>query len=147
MDWEPFCPPRNHEKPQKCPIWIGLKTNACYNNPEKSSTVNKHATYGYSLFLYCFIITISMIIIKVKIAWKGLKEHKTKLINFEKLKILSLRNKEDEFSKKQKLLDVCKNLVVAIKGKYRNAAQNIFISRYKRLREFLVVLQNGSIFH
>ena len=79
--------------------------------------------------------------------FEGLKEYKTKLINFEKLKIVSLTNKEVELSKKQKLLDVCKNLVVAIKGKYRNAAQNIFISRYKRPREFLVVLQNGSIFH
>ena len=38
------------------------KMNACYNNPEKSSTtkINKHTPSGYSLFTHCSFDTTKM---------------------------------------------------------------------------------------
>ena len=48
------------------------KMNTCHNNPEKPSTIkiNKHTSFGYSLFTQSSFDTqtISLIIIEVKIA-------------------------------------------------------------------------------
>ena len=68
------------------------KISTCYNNPEKSSKtkINKHAPSGYSLFTNC-----SFDLTKNKLECyrgkdcmeqfcKDLKEHATKIINYEK---------------------------------------------------------------
>ena len=90
----------NHiEKSMKIPFIIHAdleslleKMSACHNNPEESSTtkINKHAPSGYSLFTNC-----SFDLTKCKLHfyrgkdcmerfYKDLKEHKTKIINYEK---------------------------------------------------------------
>ena len=70
------------------------KMNTCHNNPKKSSTtkINKHTSSGYSLFRHCSFYTT-----KNKLGYyRGknciknlcldLKEHATKIINYEKKK-------------------------------------------------------------
>ena len=80
------------------------KISACYNNPKKSSTIkkNKHRASGYSLFTHC-----SFDITKIKLDYykdkdcmknfsKDLKEHATKIMNYEKK-----RNDTANLSRKQ----------------------------------------------
>ena len=92
----------NHgEKSMKVPfiIYADLeslleKINTCNNNPEKSSTtkINKHISSGYLLFTHCSYDTT-----KIKLGYyRGkncmknfgldLREHVTKIINYEKKK-------------------------------------------------------------
>ena len=69
------------------------KMNTCYNNPEESSTakINKHTPSGYSIFTHC-----SFDKSKSKLNYyrgedcmkkfcKDLREHATKIINYEKI--------------------------------------------------------------
>ena len=70
------------------------KMNSCYNNPEKSSTkkINKHTPSGYSLFIHCSFDTtkIKTDYYRGKNCMKNvclnLREHTTKIINYEKKK-------------------------------------------------------------
>ena len=68
------------------------KISTCRNNPKKSSAtkINKHTTSGYSLFTHCLFDTT-----KNKLGYYrgknciknfciNLKEHATKIINYEK---------------------------------------------------------------
>ena len=77
------------------------KMNTCHNNPEKSSTtkVNKHSPSGYSLFTQCSFDTT-----KNKIDYYtgkncmekfclDLREHETKIINYEKKEMIPLTKK------------------------------------------------------
>ena len=62
--------------------------STCQNNPKESSTtkINKHTPSGYSLFTYC-----SFDVTKYKLDYyrgmkkfcKDLKEHATKIINYD----------------------------------------------------------------
>ena len=80
-----------------------------------------------------------------KPAWKNIKDHATKIINYEKKEMMPLTYKENEFYKKQKVCYICKkefntnkNDKNAFKlyhkakdhchytGKHRRAAHNIF---------------------
>ena len=85
------------------------KMNTCHNNPEKSSTtkINKHTPSGYSLFTHCSFDTT-----KNKLDYyRGencmknfsldLREHATKLINYEKKEMIPLTKKEKKKHKKQ----------------------------------------------
>ena len=92
----------NHaEKSMKVPLIICLdleslleKMNICHDNPKKSSTtkINKHTLSGYSLLSHC-----SFDLTKNKLDcyrrkdcigrfFKDLKEHATKITNYEKKK-------------------------------------------------------------
>ena len=70
------------------------KMSTCHNNPEKSSTtkVNKHTPSGYSLFTHCLFDTAknNLDYYRDKDCMKnfclGLREHVTKIINYEKKK-------------------------------------------------------------
>ena len=70
------------------------KMNSCHNNPKKSSTtkINKDAPSGYSLFTYCSFDTTKnkLDYYRGKNCMKNLcldlKEHATKIINYEKKK-------------------------------------------------------------
>ena len=102
----------NHgEKPMKVPfiVYADLeslleKMSTCHNNPEKSSTtkINKHTPSGYSLFTHCsFDLTKSLTLIEVKRYMerfcKDLKEHATKIINYEKKKeLIPLTDEENK---------------------------------------------------
>ena len=163
----------NHgEKSMKLPfvIYTGLeylleKMSTCIYNLNESSTteINKHTPSGYSIFTHC-----SFDKSKNKLNYyrkddcmnkfcKDLREHVTKIINYEKKKMIPLTTKEKIYHNKQKICYVCKkefnnndkkNYKVRdhchYTGKYRGAAHNICNLRYKVLEEIPIVFHNGS---
>ena len=124
------------------------KISTCYNNPEESSTteINKHTLSGYSLFTHCsFDKTKNKLDYYrgdncMKKFCKDLREHATKIINYEKKKMMPLTKKEEENHNKQKVCYICKKEFNTdnidkkhhkvknhchYTGKYRGAAHNI----------------------
>ena len=92
------------------------KMSTCQNNPNKSSTIkiNKHTPSGYSIFTSC-----SFDESKNKISYyrgddcmkkfcKDLREHSTKIINYEKKKMIPLTTEEKIYHNKQKICYICK---------------------------------------
>ena len=90
---------------------------------------------------------------------KDLKDHATKIINYEKKEMISLTDKENKSYKKQKVCYICKRSFSTdddnkkyhkvtdhchYTGKYRGAAHNICNLRYKTLKEIPIVFHNGS---
>ena len=161
----------NGEKSMKIPFTIYAdleclleKMNTCQNDPNKSSTtkINKHTPSGYSIFTNC-----SFDESKNKISYyrgddcmkkfcKDLREHSTKIISYEKKKMISLTTEEkvhynkvcyilymeklfNNDEKQQKVRDHCHYT-----GKYRGAAHNICNLRYKVPKEISLVFHNGS---
>ena len=144
------------------------KMSTCYNNPEKSSTTeaNKHTPSGYSLFTHC-----SFDETKNKLDYyrgdncmnkfcKDLREHATKIFNYEKKDMIPLTKKEEKYLNKQKVCYICKKEFNTddkkhhkvkdhchYKGKYRDAAHIICNLRYKIPKEIPIVFHNGSIYH
>ena len=124
------------------------KMNTCYDSPEKSSTtkINKHTPSGYSLFTCCsFDETKNKIGYCMKKFCLDLREHVTKIINYEKKKMIPL-TKEEKNHNKQKICHICRkefNTDDSYKkyhkvkdhchytGKYRGAAHDICNLRYK----------------
>ena len=100
------------------------KMSTCQNIPNKSSTtkINKHTPSGYSIFTHC-----SFDESKNKLNYyrgddcmkkfcKDLREHSTKIINYEKKKMISLTTEEKVHYNKQKVfIYVKKNLMIIIK--------------------------------
>ena len=165
------------EKSIKLPfvVYAGLeclleKMSTCSNNPEESSTtkINKHTPSGYSIFTH-FSFDKS----KSKLNYyrgedcmtkfcKDLREHATKIINYEKRDMIPLTKKEEENSKSnnnQKVCYICKKEFdksdkkhykvrdhCHYTGKYRGAAHNICNLRYKIPKEIPVVFHNGSTY-
>ena len=152
------------------------KMSTCINNPNESSTtkINKHTPSGYSIFTYC-----SFDKSKSKLNYyrgkdcmkkfsKDLREHASKIIDYEKKKMISLTTEEKIYHNKQKICYICKkefnnndtagpsslerkkNYKVRdhchYTGKYRGAAHNICNLRYKVPKEIPIVFHNGSIY-
>ena len=162
----------NHgEKSMKLPFFIYAdleclleKMSTCINNPNESSTtkINKHTPSGYSIFTHC-----SFNKSKNKLNYyrgkdcikkfsKDLRERASKIIDYEKKKIIPLTTEEKIYHNKQKICYICKkefnnnekkNYKVRdhchYMGKYRGAAHNICNLRYK---EIPIVFHNGSIY-
>ena len=143
------------------------KINTCYNNPEESSTteINKHTPSGYSLFTHCsFDKTKNKLDYYrgdncMKKFCKDLREHATKIINYEKKDMIPLTKKEEENHNEQKVCYICKKEFNTddkkhhqVKdhchdtGKYRGAAHNICNLRYKIPKEIPIVFHNGSTY-
>ena len=144
------------------------KISTCYNNLEESSTteINKHTPSGYSLFTHC-----SFDKTKNKLGYyrgedcmknfcKDLREHGTKIINYEKKDMISLTKKEEKNHNKQEVCYICKKEFntddkkhCKVKdhcyyaGKYRGAAHNICNLRYRIPKEIPTVFHNGSTNH
>ena len=165
----------NHgEKSMKLPfvIYADLeclleKMSTCQNNPNKSSTtkINKHTPSGYSLLTHC-----SFDESKNKLNYyrgddcmkkfcKDLREHATKIINYEKKKMIPLTTKEEIYHNKQKICYICKKEFnnndkkqqkvrdhCHYTGKYRGTGHNIRNLRYKVPKEIPVVFRNGSTY-
>ena len=167
----------NHgEKSMKVPfvIYADLecileKMSTCMNNPNKSYTakINKHIPSSYSIFTSC-----SFDESKNKLNYyrgndymkkfcKDLRIHATKIINYEKKKIILLTPKEKIDYNVQKVCYICKkefntsdgnkkNYKVRdhchYTGKYRGAAHNVCNLRYKVSKEIPVVFHNGSTY-
>ena len=80
------------------------KISTCCNNPEKSSTteLNKHTSSGHSLFTHCsFDETKNKLDYYrgedcMKKFYKDLREHATKIINYEKKDMIPLTKKKEE---------------------------------------------------
>ena len=143
------------------------KMSTCQNDPNKSSTtkINKHTPSGYSIFTNC-----SFNESKNKISYyrgddcmkkfcKDLRENSTKIINYEKKKMISLTTEEKVHYNKQKVCYICKkefdnNYKKQQKvrdhchytGKYRGAVHNICNLRYKVPKEIPVVFHNDSTY-
>ena len=87
------------------------KMNTCHNNPENSSTtkINKHTSSGYSLFTHCsFDATKNKLeYYEGKICMKNfcidLREHATKIINYEKKEMIPLTKEEKNMHNQQKV--------------------------------------------
>ena len=174
---------KHGEKSMKIPfvIYADLeclleKMSTCINNPNESSTtkINRHTTSGYSIFTQC-----SFDESKNKLNYyrgkdcmkkfsKDLKENVSKIINYEKKKMIPLATEEKIYHNKQKICYICKkefnnndtagpsslerkkNYKVRdhchYTGKYRGAAHNICNLRYKVPKEIPIVFHNGSIY-
>ena len=90
---------------------------------------------------------------------KDLREHATKIINYEKKDMISLTTKEEKHHNKQKVCYVCKKEFNTdninkkhhkvkdhyhYTGKYKGAAHNICNLRYRIPKEIPIVFHNGS---
>ena len=92
------------------------KISTCRNNPEESSTteINKHTPSVYSLFTHCsFDKTKNKLDYYrgedcMKMFCKDLREHATKIINYEKKDMIPLTKKEEKHHNKQKVSYICK---------------------------------------
>ena len=141
--------------------------STCLNNPNESSTtkINKHTPSGYSIFTSC-----SFDESKNKLNYyrgkdcmkkfcKDLKEHATRIINYEKKKIIPLTKEEKINYNDQQICYICKKeFDKSVKkhhkvrdhchytGKYRGAAHNICNLRYNVPKEVPVVFHNGSTY-
>ena len=97
------------------------KMGTCYNNPEESSRtkINKYTPSGYSIFTHC-----SFNKSKSKLNYyrredcmtkfcKDLREHATKIINYEKKDMIPLTKKKVTFVTyvKKNLIKVIKNII------------------------------------
>ena len=165
----------NHgEKSMKVPfiIYTDLeclleKMITCINNPNESSTtkINKHVPSGYSIFTHCSFDesknNLNYYRDKncMKKFSKDLREHASKIINYEKKKMIQLTAEEKIYHNKQKICYICKkefnnndkkNYKVRdhchYTGKYTGAAHNICNLRYKVPKEIPIVFHNGSIY-
>ena len=166
----------NHgEKSMKVPFVIYAvlecllaKMSTCINNPNESSTTkrNKHTPSGYSIFTSC-----SFDESKNKLNYyrgkdcmkkfcKDLKEHATRIINYEKKKIIPLTKEEKINYNDQQFCYICKKEFdksdkkhhkvrhhCHYTGKYRGAAHNICSLRYKVPKEIPVVFHIGSTYY
>ena len=97
------------------------KTSICINNPNESSTtkINKHTPSAYSILTYC-----SFDKSKNKFNYyrgkdcmkkfsKDLREHTSKIIDYEKKKMIPLTTEEKIYHNKQKTCYICKkNLAI-----------------------------------
>ena len=137
----------------------------CHNNPEKSSTtkITKHTPSCYSLFTHCsFDRTKNKLdYYSSKTCMKefclDLKEHATKIMDYEKKEMISLTKKKRKWTISKKfaiyvnkylvLVMVKKNFKVKnhghYTGKYRGAAHDICNLRYKIPQEIPVTFHNG----
>ena len=143
------------------------KMSTCQNNPNESSTteINKHIPSGYSIFTHCsFNQTKNKLNYYrgkdcMKKFCKDLREHTTKIINYEKKKMIPLTKEEKIYHNEREICYICKKEFgksdkkhykvrdhCHYTGKYRGAAHNICNMRYKILEEIPVVFHNGSTY-
>ena len=91
------------------------KMSTCINNPNESSTtkINKHTPLGYSILTHCsFYQTKNKLNYYrgkdcMKTFSKDLGEHVSKIINYEKKKLMPLTTEEKIYHNKQKICYIC----------------------------------------
>ena len=90
--------------------------STCQNNPNESSTteINKHIPSGYSLFTHCSFDRANNKLDHyrgkdcMKKFCKDLREHATKIINYEKKKVMPLTTEEKIYHNEQEICYICK---------------------------------------
>ena len=139
------------------------KVNTCHNNPEKSSTtkINKHTPFGYSFFTYCSFDTTKnkLDYYRGKNCMKNfcldLREHATKIINYDKKEMIPLTKKEKKMYNKQKVCYISKkrsstddsNKKYKVKDHcHYMESHDICNLRYKIPKEIPVVFHKGSTY-
>ena len=141
--------------------------STCINNPNESSStkINKHTPSGYSIFTSCSFDESrnKLNYYRGKDCMKkfceDLREHATRIINYENKKIISLTKEEKINYNKEKICHICKKEFdnddkknhkirdhCHYTGKYRGAAHNICNLRYKVPKEIPVVFHNDSTY-
>ena len=143
-----------------------LKTNTCNNNPNKSYTTVKalHKPSGYSLLTSCSFDKLE----NKQTYYRGkdfmkrfcddLKEHVTRITNYE-MKPMDPLTEEEESYKNQELCHICEKEFCTdnkeirkvrdhchYTGKYRGAAHSKCNLNYKIVKEILVLFHNGSAY-
>ena len=96
--------------------------NTCHNNPKKPSTtkINKHTPSGYSLFTHFLFDTAKnkLDYYRGKNCMKNfcldLKEHATKIINYEKKEMIPLTKKEEKCIISKKFVIYAKKIIAII---------------------------------
>ena len=143
------------------------KMSTCYNTSEESSTtkINKHTPSGYSIFTHCSFDKSKNKLNYYRVEdcitkfCKDLREHATKINNYEKKDMIPLTKKEEEIYNNQKVCYICKKEFdkcdkkhhkvrdhCYYSGKYRGAAHNICNLRYKIPKEIPIIFHNGSTY-
>ena len=152
------------------------KMSTCMNNPNESYTTKiiKHTPSGYSIFTSCSFDESKNKLNHyrgkdcMKKFCKDLRIHATKIINYEKKKIIPLTPEEKINYNDQKVCYISKKEFDTINTaepsslerkknykardhchytrKYRGAAHNVCNLRYKVPKEIPVVFHNGSIY-
>ena len=137
------------------------KMSTCYNTPEESSTtkINKHTPSDYSIFTHCSFDKLKKKLNYITKFCKDLREHATKIINYEKKDMIPLTKKEEGNYNNQNVCYICKNKIdksdkknhkvrdhCHYSGKYRGAAHNICNLRYKIPKEIPIIFHNGSTY-
>ena len=143
------------------------KIITCLNNPRESSIteINKHVPSGYSLFMHCSFDKTKNKLDHyggkdcMKKFCKDLRTHATKIINYEKKKMMPLTVEEKIHYNEQEICYICKKEFdknnkkhykvrdhCHYTGKYRGAAHDMCNLRYKIPKEIPAVFHNGSIY-
>ena len=143
------------------------KMSTCINNSNESSTtkINKHTPSGFSIFTHCSFdksknkFNYYRVKDCMKKFSKDLREHVSKIINYEKKKMIPLTTEEKIYHNKQKVCYICKKEFnnndkknykkrdhCHYTGKCRGAAHNICNLRYKVPKEISIVFHNRSIY-
>ena len=113
--------------------------STCHNTSEKSSTtkVNKHTSSGYSLLAHCSFDATKK---KIKNFCLDLREHVTKIVNYEKKEIILLTKKEDKVHNNKKVCHICKKRFST--GDNNGALLN---KKYHKVRIIVIILENTEV--
>ena len=135
------------------------KIDTCYNNPDLSSTtkINQHIPSGYSIYTNCsFVQSYYRGEVYMKRFCKDLKDHATKIIDFQKKAMIPLTKEEEEDNyDKKNICYICKkyfNNDMKVRDhchftdKYRGAARNTCNLRYKIPKNIPAIFHNGSTY-
>ena len=137
------------------------KIDACYNNPDLSSTtkINQHIPSGYSIYTSCSFDKSNKLSYYrgedcMKRFCKDLKDNATKIIDFKKKNMIPLTKEEKDNYNKENICYICKKEFNNDKvrdhchftGKYRGAAHNTCNLRYKIPKNIPVIFHNGSTY-
>ena len=134
------------------------KISTCQNNPNESSTteINKHIPSDYSIFTHCSFDQTKNKLNHyrgkdcMKKFCKDLRERATKIINYEKKRMIPLAKEEKIYHNEQEICYISKKEFdksdkkhckvryhCHYTGKYRGAAHNICNLRHKIPKKFL----------
>ena len=143
------------------------KMSTCQNSPKEPSTteINKHTPSGFSLFTHCLFNKTKNKLNHYRSKdymrkfFKDLREHATKIINYQKKEMIPLTKEEKIYHNEQEICYICKKEFdksdkkhykvrdhCHYTGKYRGAAHNTCNLRYKIPKEIPVVFHNGSTY-
>ena len=139
------------------------KISTCYNNPNLSSTtrINQHVPSGYSIFTNCSFDKSYNNLSHyrgedcMKRFCKDLKDHATRIVDFERKFITPLTKDEEDSYDKKNTCHICMKDLDSDKvkdycyftGKYRGAAHNTCNLKYKIPKNISVIFHNGSTYY